>query len=65
MLLVSFILLPMGLAFGIIEERRIILEGNKYIDEIRVYSAESELENMIRTIKPDIRIIGSDWRNKE
>ena len=48
-----------------LEERLIILEGNKYIDEIRVYNTELDLENMIRKINPYIRVIGSDWKNKE
>lgn len=48
-----------------LEERIIVLEGNKYIDEIRVYNTEIELENLIKTINPDIRILGSDWKDKD
>lgn len=48
-----------------LEERLIILEGNKYIDEIIIYNNEIDLENLIKSIKPDIRIIGSDWKDKE
>lgn len=56
------------------EERRIILEGIKYIDEIILYDTEKDLFNLLmdlsqkynssRIPKKLIRIIGSDWENK-
>ncbi|OGG45268.1 hypothetical protein A2673_01610 [Candidatus Kaiserbacteria bacterium RIFCSPHIGHO2_01_FULL_50_13] len=45
-------------------ERMIILRGIKYIDEIVPYKTERDLYNILRTRKPDIRIIGADWRGK-
>lgn len=58
-----------------IEERRIILEGIKYIDEIILYDTEKDLYNLLLDIKQRcnskriskkfIRIIGSDWKDKE
>lgn len=48
-----------------LEERRIILEGIRYIDEVVVYSSEKDLYDLLVTIKPDIRIIGADWEGKE
>ena len=47
-----------------IEERRIILEGIKYVDEIVVYNSEEELYDLLVKRKPDIRIIGPDWKGK-
>lgn len=47
-----------------LEERRILLESNKYVDEIVEYSTESELENILREILPDVRILGSDYIGK-
>ena len=48
-----------------LKEREIVLEGNKYIDEIVIYSSEKELYELLKKIKPDIRILGSDYINKD
>lgn len=48
-----------------LEERRIILEGIKYVDEIIIYRTETELYNLLQTLKFDVRILGSDWKGKE
>ncbi len=48
-----------------LEERRIILEGIRYIDEVVVYSSEKDLYDLLIALKPDIRIIGADWKGKE
>ena len=44
-----------------IVERYIQLEAVKYVDEIRVYTSESELYDMLCEIKPDVRILGTDY----
>ena len=46
------------------EERYIQLEAVKYVDEIRKYSTESELRDMLCDIWPDIRILGTDYENR-
>ncbi|MDB5238514.1 MAG: Glycerol-3-phosphate cytidylyltransferase [Candidatus Kaiserbacteria bacterium] len=48
-----------------LEERKIILESVKYIDEIVVYNTEEELYGLLVRLKPDVRIIGADWKGKE
>lgn len=48
-----------------LEERRIILEGIKYIDEIFTYTSEEELYEKLKNIKYDIRFLGSDWQGKK
>lgn len=48
-----------------LEERRIILESVRYVDEIRIYNSEQELYDLLVEIKPDVRIIGADWKDKE
>jgi glycerol-3-phosphate cytidylyltransferase len=45
-------------------ERKIILEGVKYIDEIFVYADEPDLLKVIKELGPHIRILGSDWEGK-
>ncbi|MBI45092.1 MAG: glycerol-3-phosphate cytidylyltransferase [Candidatus Marinimicrobia bacterium] len=46
------------------QERKIQLEAVKYIDEIIEYSTENELYSLLKKIKPNIRILGSDYINK-
>jgi len=52
-----------------IDERKIMLNSIKWIDEIVVYDTETDLynilSNMINTNKLDVRIIGADWQDKE
>ena len=48
-----------------LEERRIQLEGCKYVDEIVDYTTEQELEGILKNIKPDIRILGSDCKKRD
>tara|TARA_Y100000593_G_scaffold17918_1_gene35768 strand:- start:328 stop:675 length:348 start_codon:yes stop_codon:yes gene_type:complete len=47
------------------EERYIQLEAVKYVDEIRKYSTESELRDILCEIWPDVRILGSDYITKD
>ena len=47
-----------------VEERRTQLEGSKYVDEIIEYSTEEDLNNILKKIKPDIRILGSDCKER-
>lgn len=46
------------------EERLIQLKSNKYVDSVYSYETEKELLFKITTIKPDIRILGSDCVEK-
>ena len=50
-----------------IEERRIILEGIKYIDEIVEYDTEADLLRMLKENKLgiDIRILGAEYKGKQ
>jgi len=48
-----------------LEERRTILEGIKYIDEIIVYHSEEDLYELLKKLKPDIRFVGMDWKGKQ
>ena len=47
-----------------LEERMIRLQGCKYIDEIITYNTEIDLFNLLKELKPDIRFIGMDWKDK-
>ena len=43
------------------DERRILLSANRYIDEIMVYETEKDLEKALEKIRPDVRVLGSDY----
>jgi glycerol-3-phosphate cytidylyltransferase len=50
-----------------LEERKIILESVKYVDEVVVYETEQDLYNLLKenSLGIDIRIIGADWKGKQ
>ena len=48
-----------------LEERRESLSACKYVDEIRLYDTEKSLIELLLTVKPDIRVLGTDWEGKE
>ena len=48
-----------------IDERIMVLQAIKYVSDIKVYTTEAELEAMLYELRPDVRIIGSDWRGKQ
>jgi len=50
-----------------LEEREIILNAIKYVDEVVVYDTESQLYDLLKKndLGIDIRIIGMDWKGKE
>lgn len=47
------------------EERKILVEGSKYIDKIFIYNTEQELKDGLSVLKADIRILGNDYIGKQ
>ena len=45
-------------------ERYIQLKGCKHVDEIVPYATEQDLEDILRSFKIDVRIIGDDYKDK-
>ena len=45
-------------------ERYIQLNGVKYVDQIIPYSTEKELEEIFKSLKIDVRIIGEEYKEK-
>ena len=45
-------------------ERKIMISSIKYVDEIIKYATEKDLLNILIKLNPDVRIIGTDWKNK-
>jgi len=47
------------------EEREIQIKGCKYVNEIIKYNTENDLYKILVSLKPDVRILGTDWKGKE
>jgi glycerol-3-phosphate cytidylyltransferase len=47
-----------------IVERYIQLSGCKFVDEIIPYTTEQDLEDILKSYKIDVRIIGEEYRDK-
>ena len=46
-------------------ERYIQLKGSKHVDEIIPYVREKDLEDILKSFRIDVRIIGEEYREKE
>ena len=45
-------------------DRKFFLKNLKSVDEVRFFSNDEELEGLVKSIKPDIMVVGSDWKGK-
>jgi glycerol-3-phosphate cytidylyltransferase len=48
-----------------IVERQIQVQACRYVDEIIVYNSEADLEDLLRTLPIDVRVLGSEYEHKE
>lgn len=46
-------------------ERYIQLKGCSHVDEIVPYATEQDLEDIMRSFKIDVRIVGEEYKNKD
>lgn len=46
------------------EDRAFMLMNLKSVDEVRFFSTDEELKDLVKSVKPDIMIVGSDWKGK-
>ena len=51
--------------FNTIEDRVMLLESIKYIDEIRVFDHDDELDTQVLLSRAEIMVVGSDYKDKE
>lgn len=47
-----------------LDERIFMLENLKSVDYVMHFSSDESLEGLVKIIKPDIMIVGSDWKGK-
>lgn len=50
--------------FNKIDNRVALLQNLKAVDEVKVFNSDIELEMIIQNYRPDIMIVGGDWRGK-
>jgi glycerol-3-phosphate cytidylyltransferase len=46
------------------EERLCLVRSNKWVDEVILYNTEKDLYELLDEKKPDVRILGDDWKEK-
>jgi D-beta-D-heptose 7-phosphate kinase/D-beta-D-heptose 1-phosphate adenosyltransferase len=46
------------------EDRAFMLLNLKSVDEVKFFSTDKELEDLVKFVKPDIMVVGSDWKDK-
>lgn len=47
------------------DDRKFILEAIRHIDEVIIFNSKDELQELVKTIKPAIMMVGSDYKGKE
>ena len=47
-----------------IKDRSFMLQNLKSVDYVVVFDSDEELEHCLKTIRPDITVVGSDWKGK-
>jgi glycerol-3-phosphate cytidylyltransferase len=47
-----------------VDERMVLLQAIKWVGRVVVYRTEQDLADLLNELRPDVRIIGSDWRGK-
>ena len=47
------------------DERIMQVQAIKYVEEVMVYDTEKRLVELLKDLKPHIRIVGADWKGKK
>ncbi len=50
--------------FNSVEDRMYVLSSIKFVDEVRKFGTDQDLIDLIKNYKPDIMIVGSDYKDK-
>ena len=48
-----------------LEERQIMISAIRFIDELMIYDTEDDLYSYLKSNKPDVRILGTDYKDKD
>ena len=50
--------------FNTLEDRELVISSIRYVDKTFSFDSQKQLEHLIKSIKPDILVVGSDWEGK-
>ena len=45
-------------------DRAFMLSNLYHVDEVRTFDSDEDLEELVKYYKPDIMVVGSDWKDK-
>lgn len=45
-------------------DRAFFLKSIRYVDEVKIFDTNKELEDLVKELNPDVMIVGSDWKEK-
>ena len=48
-----------------IDDRALLVSSLKAVDDVIVFTSQDELDHIIFSIKPDILVVGSDYRDRD
>ena len=46
-------------------DRSFMLRSIEYVNEVLIFDTKEELEDLLESIRPDIMVVGSDWKGKD
>ena len=46
-------------------ERILMVKAIRHVDEVVLYNTEVDLVDLLRSLNPDIRVLGADWQGKK
>jgi glycerol-3-phosphate cytidylyltransferase len=47
-----------------LRERMIQLKACRWVDQVNVYGTEKDLVQLLKMVKPNVRFLGEDWKDK-
>lgn len=47
------------------EERITMVKSIKWVDQVVLYDTEKDLYNLLNDLRPDVRILGEDWKSRQ
>ena len=51
--------------YNALEVRKEVIESIKHVDLVLDFDSDDALINLFNTLKPDVRVLGSDWQGKK
>ena len=46
------------------QDRKLMLQSLRFVDRVYIFDSEQELTEMVESIKPELMVVGSDYKNR-